>query len=365
MLFRRLILSLLVLFSFSLSVYAQGGDAAVPFLLITPNSRASAMGESGAGLADDASAMFWNPAGLAFQKGTEFSFSHFKWLPQFASDLSFEYFAAKHYLESFGGTIGATVIYFNLGEFNRRDEYNNDLGKFKAFEVAVSVGYATKLSESLGFGTVLRVIRSQLAPFGTAGEQGKGIATGVSFDLSFLWRPARLRLPIIGKFDKRFSLGVNLSNLGPAIHYIDREQADPIPTHLRLGFAIKLIATKYNNLTYTIDFGRILVRREPGKKPDPFYKALFTAWKKDAGGLEKVTIGTGVEYWYGSPKLIALRAGYFYEHPKWGGRKYVTFGAGLRYSFIGVDFSYISTFERNHPLANTLRFTVSLSWGSE
>ena len=64
----------------------------------------------------------------------------------------------------------------------------------------------------------------------------------------------------------------------------------------------------------------------------------------------------GAEYWYGNPKLIALRAGYFYEDPSIGNRKFITLGAGLRYDYIGFDFSYINTIEENHPLANTLRF---------
>jgi hypothetical protein len=365
---RKILLVLLILFGIEgARLYGQGGDAAVPFLLIAPNSRASSMGESGVALADDASAMFWNPAGLAFQRGTEINFTHSKWLPQFVSDLFYEYASIKHHMESIGGTIGATLIYFNLGQFERRDENNNFLGYFKAFEFAVAGGYATKLSESFGIGTNLRFIYSKLSPFGTAEEKGEGVASGVSFDIGLLWRPARLRLPIIGKFDRRFSIGLNLSNLGPAIHYIDRAQADPIPTHLRFGFAIKVIETKYNNLVYTIDFGRILVRRykDKNKKPDPFYKAIFTAWDEEAGGLKKVTIGTGFEYWYGSPRLIALRAGYFIEHPNFGGRRFMTFGAGIRYSFIGVDFSYISTFEQNHPLANTLRFSLAFIWGEQ
>ena len=44
--------------------YAQG-EAAVPFLLIAPDSRAGGMGESGGGLADNSAAIFWNPAGIA------------------------------------------------------------------------------------------------------------------------------------------------------------------------------------------------------------------------------------------------------------------------------------------------------------
>ncbi|MFN3693777.1 MAG: hypothetical protein ACK4UV_02120, partial [Ignavibacterium sp.] len=64
--------------------YAQSTQTtAVPFLLISPDARGSGIGESGAGLADNSSAIFWNPAGAAFLTGTEVSLTHSNWLPQF------------------------------------------------------------------------------------------------------------------------------------------------------------------------------------------------------------------------------------------------------------------------------------------
>ncbi len=70
--------------------------------------------------------------------------------------------------------------------------------------------------------------------------------------------------------------------------------------------------------------------------------------------------GAGAEYWYNN--LFALRGGFYYEDPENGDRKYITFGAGLRYNSFGVDFSYIKTLESDHPLANTLRFSVLLNF---
>ena len=68
----------------------------------------------------------------------------------------------------------------------------------------------------------------------------------------------------------------------------------------------------------------------------------------------------GLEYWYND--LFALRSGFYYEDPNNGDRKYITFGAGLRYNAFGIDFSYIKTLESDHPLANTLRFSVLLNF---
>ena len=73
---------------------------------------------------------------------------------------------------------------------------------------------------------------------------------------------------------------------------------------------------------------------------------------------------TGLEYWYGSPRWVGLRVGYFYEDPQFGNRKFLTFGAGVRYDAYGFDFSYIAASDQ-HPLSDTLRFTLLILWGGE
>jgi len=353
-----------------ISAYSQG-ESAVPFLLIAPNSRASGMGESGTGIADDASAIFWNPAGLAFQKGQEISITHSNWLPQFMmSDLFYEYLGYKGHFEEIGGTIGANIIYLSLGEFIKTlSSGPEEVGRFKAYEFAITGGYATQLFDNFGLGVNLRFIRSALAPFGTEEEKGSGVANTMSFDIATLYR-----LPLSnGEFLSDMNIGLNLANLGPKVTYIDEKQADPLPTNLRLGLGFNLLKDEFNNIQANIDFQRILVRRyKPpldslGKRlsdpppPDPVHKAIFSAWG-DGSGLRKVTIGAGLEYWYGSPKLIALRFGYFYEDPSFGNRKFLTFGAGIRYDIYGFDFSYLSAMEENHPLAETLRFTLLINF---
>lgn len=340
------------------------GESAVPFLLIAPSSRASAMGESGAGLADDASAVFWNPAGLAFQRGWEVSITHAPWLPQFQmSDLFYDYLSARYHLEDIGGTIGANITYLSLGKFVQTSSAGPEpIGEWKGYEYAIAIGYGTKISADLALGINMRFINSHLADFGTEQEKGKGTASTVSGDIAFLYRPQSLVLPLVGDIGGGvFSVGMNLSNLGPKLTYIDAAQADPLPTNLRLGFAFGVIQSEYNNLTWTLDFSRLLVRRHDSTQaPDPFYKALITAWSDN--GLKKVILGTGLEYWYGNPKLFALRLGYFYEHPDFGNRKFMTFGAGIRYDIYGADFSYISAPETS-PLASTVRFSLLISWG--
>jgi hypothetical protein len=346
----------------SSNIFAQGGTSAVPFLLIGPNSRNAGMGETGTGLINDASAMHWNPAGLAFQKGMEVTITHSPWLPGLnLGDLFYDYLSGKYYMKKLNGTLGLSITYLNIGTIIQTDEFGNTIGDYKAFDGALAVAYATKLTRDLGFGIVTRFIYSKLAQGRVGNEQGSGTAYDLSFDLSALWRPSKTKFKFI---NDRLGMGINFSNIGPKVTYIDEAQADPLPSNLRLGFGYDVYKSEYNNLTLTADLSKLIVKRREGGASDPLYKAVFTAW---GGGfnnvIRSVQASVGAEYWYGNPKLIALRGGFFYEDPAFGKRKFITLGAGLRYSLYGFDFSYINTIEENHPLANTLRFTLSVNFG--
>lgn len=339
-------------------------STAVPFLLISPSSRNSAMGEAGVAIANDVSAVFWNPAGLGFQKGMELSLNHSNWLPQFQqSDLFFEYASYKMDVPATGGTLGAALTYLNLGEFERRDEGNNSLGTFKSYEIAFTAAYGTRLDEDIALGVGLRLIHSSLSQVGTAREQGSGTATAVAGDIGVLYRPSKLMLPFSDTdIGGRLALGASISNIGPSISYIDESQSDPLPTALRLGFAYDLVHEKYNTLTWTTDVTKLLVSRTD-RTADPFYEAVYKSWEGD-NVLNTFTLGTGFEYWYS--QLVGLRFGFFHEDPSQGNRRFLTFGAGVRYDIYGFDFSYISTAisddDTPSPLSETLRFTLTVNW---
>jgi hypothetical protein len=342
-------------------IFAQG-ESAVPFLLIGPNSLNSGMGETGTGMVNDASAMFWNPAGLGFQKGTQISITHSPWLPGLGlSDLFYDFLAGKYYMKKLKGTLGVSITYLNIGTIIKTDEFGNTIGEYQAFDGALAVGYGTKVTKDLGVGIVTRFIYSKLAVDPVAGEKGTGTAYDLSFDLSALYRPSKTKLKFL---NNKFGVGINISNIGPKVTYVDNDQADPLPTNLRLGFAYDIYQSEFNNLTLTADFAKLLVKRREGGVSDPVYKGIFTSF---GGGLDNVMksiqSSVGAEYWYGNPKLIGLRGGFFYEDPDRGKRKFITLGASIRYSMYGFDFSYINTIEENHPLANTLRFTLSVNFG--
>lgn len=371
-----LLMIFMLLIGYNVKTNAQG-EAAVPFLLLAPDSRAGGIGESGGGLADNSAAIFWNPAGIAFLSGSEISFTHANWLPQFQLDLFYDYLTYRQYVEELGGSVTASITYMNFGEFARTGQNSPEIiGTFRSFDAALTLGYATKVHSDWGLGFNFRVIHSRLADKGAGEEQGSGVATSVSFDLAAMWRPQELNIPFIGDFGNRLSIGANLSNIGPEIYYIDQAQADPIPTNFRLGFALRLLQDDYNSLTYTLDFSKLLVDRidttQSSGDRTKWYSSIFTAWADDpmSEELRDIVTSMGLEYWYGDPKdfMFALRAGFFYEDPSYGNRKFVTLGAGIRYDLYGFDFSYITTdvFQggENHPLSDTLRFTLLIGWGS-
>ncbi|MDP4235412.1 MAG: PorV/PorQ family protein, partial [Bacteroidota bacterium] len=202
------------------SAYSQTTTTAVPFQLISPDARASGMGDVGAGIGDNANAIYWNPAGLAFQTGKEVVLTHSQWLPQFNSDLFYEYATFKwNNEEQFGGTIGAQIIFLNLGKFIYTTESSPDpLGEFHSFEYSIALSYATKLSPEWGFGGNVRYIQSSLSPLTVGQEKQQGIGRSVSFDISAMWRPDTT---YVEELANRLAVGFNIANIGPKVKYVD------------------------------------------------------------------------------------------------------------------------------------------------
>ncbi len=364
---------------------AQIGGAAVVFLMIEPDSRSAGMGNAGVALADNANAIFWNPAGLADQRGMEIGITHSNWLPEFNAGLYYEYLVAKQHFQGWG-TFGGHLTYLYLGEHDHRDAQNQDLGTFRSYDLAAGLSWGGKAFKNLSVGTGVRLIYSSLANVSVGAQKtNPGVSVGV--DAAALYKAPEFWL---GLTTINYNVGFNLANMGPKIQYSDSEQGDPIPTYLRFGHALTFRFDDYNKITLANDFSKILTRQRVSEvcldptdsetcdleyDADPFYKAIFSAWTPisvargaaddDEQKLESLSIvdqlliSTGFEYWYHD--LFAARAGYFYENPYNGDRQFLTFGTGLRWNIVGVDFSYIYALEENHPLANTMRFSLLLN----
>ncbi|HEX5316049.1 MAG TPA: PorV/PorQ family protein [Candidatus Kapabacteria bacterium] len=334
-------------------------STAVPFMLIAPDARASGMGDEGTGDPVGIDAIYYNPAGLAFQEGRDIALTHSQWLPQFnQNDLFYDNLNFKWNDSSkFGGTIAANITFLNLGTFEYTTEASpTPIAQFHSFEYAVTAAYATKLSSDWAFGGSVRYIESVLSTLHVANEQSNGVGESVSFDLSALWKPDSTYVDGIAN---ALQIGFLLADVGPKIKYVDALQADPLPTELRVGASYKLYSDEYNEITLASDVGKLLVHRAAGSiTADPLPKSLITAW--DDSTAHSFMWSTGMEYWY--DQLLALRAGYYTEGSQVGGRNYLTFGAGLRYDVYQFDFSYIDALVQDSPLANTLRFTLGIKF---
>lgn len=356
----------IVFFSLSaVTTIAQVGITAVPFLQIEPDSRAPGMGNAGVAIADNAAAVFWNPAGLAFQEeGTQISFTHANWLPNFNTDLFYDYLVGRTHIDGIG-TIGAHITFLNLGEQIRTGETGEELGRFNSYELAAGLSYAYRLNENWSLGTGFRFIYSSLTPNIAVSGQTAKAGTSVGVDLAAMYRSNEFNL-----FDNkaRFSAGLNLSNIGPAVQYTDEAQRDPLPTLLRLGTALEvsLDEDRNNTITLAADVSKIMARNDTTGRAMGVLEALYRSWDTytrfdgqelvEVPLLEQFMYGLGLEYWYAGQ--FAIRTGYFYEAPNNGDRQFLTFGAGLRYNIFGVDFSYLYTIKEDSPLANTIRISV-------
>lgn len=376
--------STIILAAFVLALFgaqtsnAQVGGSAVVFLKIEPDSRAAGMGNAGVALADNASATFWNPAGLAFQTGSEASITHSNWLPEFNAGLFYEYLVAKHHVPGWG-TFGGHLTYLFLGEHDGRDEENNPTGTFRSYDLATGASWGGKLTDQFGVGTSVRFIYSNLAPGQTVGSQETKAGVSTAFDLAGLYRFDKWSLG--EQMKGQLSLGFNLANMGPKIQYSDNAQRDPIPTNLRFGYAWTMEFDEFNKMTLVTDFNKDLIHYSTiegdsttgtRREADPFYEAIFSSWSsveirsnplseedpefETLSVLDQMTVGMGLEYWYNNQ--FAMRGGYFFEDPNNGNRKFMTLGAGVRVNVIGVDFSYIYALEEDSPLANTMRFSL-------
>lgn len=325
-------------------------QAGLLFLKISPGARPSGMGEAFVALADDASATWWNPAGLAFQYNNELTLMHANWLPQFKfSDLYFDFVSYTNFVEDWG-TFGGNIIFLNYGEIVHTSEMGQELDTFNAFEVAFTGAYGSQVTPNLGLGVSLKFVYSYLSPYGAGTEKGSGKASVVAVDVGTLYKAS---------FLPGLQLGANLSNMGPKVAYIDRSQADPLPTNLKFGLAYNLLDQTYNRLTMTLDFDKELVTRKSSGESDPFYIALFTSWYNDGGfmsaeELEEIIWHVGMEYWYGD--LVGLRAGYWNDDL--GKVKPLTFGMSVKYSAYRFDFGYMTAGE-NHPVTDTMRFSLT------
>ncbi|MDB5154543.1 MAG: porV [Mucilaginibacter sp.] len=347
---------------------------AVPFLLISPDSRSGAMGDAGVAISPDVNANYWNPSKLAFIEGNDdVSASYSPWLRSLVPDVSLSYLAYAHKLDQ-RNTIGASIRYFNLGSINLTDNSQNNQGTYTPNEFSIDGSFARTFGNDFSLGLTLRYIHSNLyTGYASSSSQQTKPGNAVAADISMYYKNP------IQEFGNNavFAFGANISNIGSKISYSDNGTKYFLPTNLKIGAANTFNLDEYNQFTVTLDLNKLLVPTPPirdsngniikGKDDNVSVPAgIFGSFSDAPGGfseeLKEVNISSGVEYWYN--KQFALRAGYYYENPSKGGLHYFTLGTGFKYDIFAFDFSYIAASQQNSPLANTLRFTLMANFGS-
>lgn len=346
---------------------------AVPFLLISPDARAGSMGEAGVAVQPDANAMSINPSKLAFlDRPYGFAVSYSPWLKSLVPDINLAYLSGFYKIDE-NNTIGSALRFFSLGEIQFVDVNQQDLGIYSPNELAFDVTYAKRFGESFSLGTALRYIYSNLSSGQFVAGQETRAGSALAVDVSAYYK----KPTVLFGTDAIVSAGLNISNIGTKISYLSNGGGKSfLPANFKIGGASTFLIDDYNQFTFALDFNKLLVPTQPlydsdgnitaGKNPDRSVPSgIFGSFSDAPGGfreeLREINIAAGMEYWYN--QQFAFRAGYFYESPSKGNRRYLTVGAGLKYNVFNIDFSYLMANAQKSALANTLRFTLLFNFG--
>lgn len=359
---------------------------AVPFLMISPDSRSGGMGETGVATTPDVNSIHWNAAKLAFaSKKTGFGISYTPWLRALVPDINLAYvsFYTQPNKES---AFGMSMRYFSLGNITFTDVVGNTIGQFRPNEFALDGAYSRKLGRRFSAGMSARIVRSNLTNGITVQGQDTRPGTAFAVDLSGYYFNDDIK--VSGK-KAIFMSGIAITNIGNKISYSTSINRDFIPINMRLGSGLQVKTDDYNKIGFQLEFNKLLVPTPPvylldsvnggpvigpdgkyvilaGRDPDRSVPAGMIGSFYDAPSgfkeeMREININFGTEYWYNDQ--FAVRAGYFYEHPTKGNRQFFTLGAGIKYNVFGLDFAYlIPTNGQRSPLQNTLRFTMTFDF---
>ncbi len=300
------------------------GSTSANFLKISSGARPVAMGEAFIAVADDANAVYWNPAGMMLSPGIGITTTHCEWV----TGVNHEFLA---YSQRMGrlGAVGASLTYLHTGKFKETletatGEYAGEGGEIAATDFAFSTAYAQRLGLWLGGDFFRRSMVGVKATY--IGQKITGISEGgASFDIGYIYELKRRRLFIAGV----------VSNIGPKIN--DSSQ----PTIIKGGIAYK--------------------RRKVFGENDRLTVAAETDGHFDSG----IKFNLGGEYKaIRNRKEVALRVGYKFGGDL-GGLAGLTTGVGYGYGFNTVDMSIDYALVSAGDFGLTHRVSLSLQIGGQ
>lgn len=190
------------------------GAGAAGFLNFGAGARGPGMGEAFAAVADDATALQWNPAALTRVEKRSAVFSH----SAYVDSSYFSYAAYAHNLGN-AGVVSGGLLYFSAGRIAQTDAIGTETGSFTPYDVAASVGYARKI-DSWSAGIAAKYIRSRIINAAQTGAVDLGVLT-----------PELL--------DDRLRLAFTASNLGGKLRF--EQESESLPLVMRLGSAYKIV----------------------------------------------------------------------------------------------------------------------------
>ncbi|HAB54342.1 MAG: hypothetical protein A2315_09685 [Ignavibacteria bacterium RIFOXYB2_FULL_35_12] len=295
----------------------RAGISTAQFLKIGVGGRASAMGESFIAVANDASALYWNPAGVVQFEQHQVIFSHNQWV----GDISHDFLGVVYHFDA-ANSIGASLISLSMKDMPVTTEFSPfGTGEYFGFsDFAFAITYSRKMTDKFSFGGTIRYIEETL---------DKLKMRGVMIDLgTYYWT---------GLGSSRFAVtvtnfGNNLAPDGEVILIGKRKksewQAFAPPTIFRIGFAFEPFENEEHSLTSSIQLNH----------PND--------------NSENVTAG----FEYNWKKILYLRGGYKFNVDE----QNISFGAGfcipVSFTELNLDYAY-SNFVR---LGSAHRFSIIL-----
>ena len=147
---------LLAIFAGSL-FSGEPGSTSLNFLKVGVGARPAAMGSAFSALSDDATACFWNPAGLVDARKGELFFTHHRWIEDISQS------AASYTFNIDRVHLGVSMNYFGMGEIERRSVNSVEPeGTFEASDLALGVSAAYMVNENIAAGLTTRFVRESM-----------------------------------------------------------------------------------------------------------------------------------------------------------------------------------------------------------
>jgi len=291
------------------AINSKAGTAAYSFLKIGVGARAVALGNAYVAMADDESAIYYNPAGIRQVQGKAISSSYHNYV----ADIQGGYLSA---VVPWGEKrkLGFAINYLNFGSIPLTDANGSVNGDFGGGDMAVSIAFAQALSDKIDFGLSTKFIYESIDSFSS---------TGLALDLGVLYH-----LP-----DGFTRIGLTATNLGFQLSGLSEEHKDPLPLMIKAGVSHRMHDAPF------------VVVADVGKYTD---NDFFVG-----GGVEFV----GLE-------MMKLRAGYntIGSDYKTGGDGENLAGLSFGIGFLLKDFAFDYAYVPYADLGNSHRIYIAKRW---